>query len=78
MAAIPAPRVCVECMMPAAQARGARQLNRGQCCLRGRPGQLLVWVTRAGARGVQSRRKRVPRPPARVVQLAAAEHGEPS
>ena len=76
MAAIPAPCACVECMMPAAGPAEPGQLNRGPCCPRGRPGQLLVWVTRAGACGVQSRRKHVSCPQAPWSSWHAAEPGE--
>ena len=73
MAAIPAPCACVECMMPSAGPEEPGQLNREPCCPRGRPGQLLVWVTRAGACGVQSRRKHVSCPQAAWSSWHAAE-----
>ena len=73
---IPAPCARVERMMPAAQAGGTRAAEQ-RAVLPARPsGPAPVLGTRAGARGVQSRRKRVPRPPEAWSCWRAAEPGE--
>ena len=76
MAAIPAPCARVECMRPAAQGGRARVAER-RAVLSARPsGPALALVGRAGARGVQSRRKCVPRAPVRVASWYAMVPGE--